>query len=73
MSALTVIMMMDSVCILPPLLHPVAEDYVPQRQGKKRDRQYGENNVLHKLSPETRFSANIVGTFLPLKTGNPPQ
>jgi len=47
MSALTVIMMMDSVCILSPLLHPVAEDYVPQRQGKKRDGDGDKYHVLH--------------------------
>jgi hypothetical protein len=56
-----------------PLPHALTEAHIANRNNKKCDRQYCENNVLHKLSPKTRFSANIAGTFLPLKTGNPPQ
>ena len=72
-NAQTVSMMVDSVCIVPPLLHALAEAHIANRNNKKCDRQYCEKNVLHKLSPKAKFSANIAGTLLPLKTGNPPQ
>jgi hypothetical protein len=56
-----------------PLLHALTEAHIANRNNKKCDRQYCEKNVLHKLSPRAKFSANIAGTLLPLKTGNPPQ
>ena len=53
-AAQTTNMMMDSICMA-PLLNPIAEAYVRQRQREESDCDYYENGVLHcaHLLPDT--------------------
>src|ERR1039457_136877 len=67
------IMMVDSVCIVPPLVHPVAEVYVPQRQCEEDNCDCDKYYVwhVHLLNFERATTAPVCGRTTKSHPGSP--